>query len=323
MFRNAFFQIVIAVVSCVAAPIASSQTAYPKYPVRIVVPYSAGGATDTATRVFAQGLGKLLGQPFIIDNRPGGGTNIAASIVAHSAPDGYTLYVANFASHGVNKWLFKQLTYDPDKDFVAASIMVQGPMFLIVNPSLPVNSVQELVALAKSRPGKLNYASVGIGSPNHIAGELFRMQTNIDVVHVPYKGAAEADRDLLSGRIDFMFDATAMTHVHAGELKALAVAYSNRWPTEPDIPSMAELGFPGVLATTFFALVAPANTPISVLDKLNEASRVVAQQPETAAILMPIGLLPSTASRTEAVEFLREQGTKWKPVVESSGATVD
>lgn len=301
----------------------AAQLIYPKGPVKIVVPYPAGGAADITTRIFAQRLTELIGQPFIVDNKPGGGTNIAAAIVARSLPDGYTLFVDNFATHGVNKWLYKELPFDPDKDFVAAALMVQGPMFLIVNPLLQVSSVQDLINLAKTKPGKLTYGSVGIGSPNHIVAELFRMHTNINVVHVPYKGSVEANRDLLAGQIDFVFDATAMSLVRAGKLKALAIAHTKRWPSEANIPSMAELGFPGVSVSTFFALVAPTNTPIFILDKLNDAARTIAKEPEVISKLMQIGLIPSTANQKEVVDFLNEQSTKWKPILEASGAKVD
>lgn len=323
MLKVTFFQVVTVVVSCLAAPIVSSQTAYPDKPVRIVVPYAPGGATDSAARVFGQGLGELLGQQFIIDNKPGGGTNIGAAFVAHSAPDGYTLYVANFASNGVNKWLYKKLSYDPDKDFAPVAMMTLSPQFLVVHPSVPVKSVKDLIRLAKTSPGNLTYGSPGIGSPNHIAGELFRMEANIKVVHVPYKGSALSSLGLLRGETDYIFDATAMTYVHAGKLKVLAVAYTKRWPTEPDVPSMAELGFPGVSVEPFFALVAPANTPVSILQKLNDATRTIAKRPDVATKLAPIGVIPIALTLNETADFLREQSTKWAPVVKASGAKVD
>jgi len=321
MFKLRCFQVVAAVVLALAAPATFSQEAYPNRPVKIVVPYPPGGATDVTARIFGQALAELLGQQFIVDNKPGGGTNIAAAFVAHSAPDGYTLYVANFASNGVNKWLYKNLSYDPKKDFAAAAMMVRSPQFLVVTLSLPVNSVADLVRLAKTR--KLTYGSVGIGSPNHIAGELFRMKTNINVVHVPYKGSAPANLGVLGGEVDFMFDTTIMQYVHQGKLKALAVAHTERWPTEPDIPSFAELGYPGIVVAPFFALVAPANTPVSILDKLNEATRTVAKQPDVAAKLAPISVLPFPLTRKETAEFLRDQSTKWEAVVKASGAKVD
>ena len=323
MSRIAFFQVVMVVASCLAVPIASSQTAYPEKSVRIVVPYAPGGATDSVARVFGQGLGELLGQQFIIDNKPGGGTNIGAAFVAHSTPDGYTLYVANFASNAVNKWLYRKLSYDPDKDFAPVALMTLSPMFLVVHPSVPVKSVKELVSLGQKNPGKLTYGSAGIGSPNHIAGELFRMETKIKVVHVPYKGSAMSSLALLGGETDYIFDATAMTYVHAGKLKVLAVAYNKRWPTEPKVPSMAELGYPGVLVEPFFALVAPAKTPVAIRQKLNDATFTVAKRPDSAAKLAPIGVIPTALSLKETADFLRDQGSKWAPIVKASGAVVD
>ncbi len=323
MLKVTFFQIIAVVVSCLAAPIASSQTAYPDRTVKIVVPYPPGGATDTVARVFAQGLGELLGQQFIVENKAGAGTNIGAAFVAQSAPDGYTLYAANFASNAVNKWLYKKLTYDPEKDFAPVAMMTLSPQFLVVHPSVPVKSVKDLVRLAKANPGKLTYGSPGFGSPNHIAAELFRMETGIKVVHVPYKGSALLNLGLLGGEADYVFGTDTMTYVHAGKLKVLAVAYTKRWPTEPDVPSMAELGFPRISVEPFFALVAPANTAVSILEKLNDAARSIAKRPDVATKLAPISAIPVAYTLKETTDFLREQGTKWAPVVKASGAVVD
>ncbi len=319
MFINA----IAVVVWCLAAPIAAAQDAYPDRLVKIVVPYPPGGPTDSAARLFGQGLAELLGQQFIVENRAGGGTNIGAAFVARSAPDGYTLYVANFASHAVNKWLYKKLSYDPDKDFAPVALMTLSPQFLVVHPSVPVKSVRDLVRLAKANPGKLTYGSPGFGSPNHIAGELFRMQTDIKVVHIPYKGSVMSSLALLGGETDYIFDANAMTYVHAGKLKVLAVAYTKRWPTEPGVPSMAELGFPGVSVEPFFALVAPANTPLSIRQKLNDATRAIAKRPDVAAKLAPIGVIPTSLTLSDTANFLRDQSAKWAPVVQASGAKVD
>ena len=323
MFRINFFQSAVLVASCLLAPVAAAQTVFPSKPVRIVVPYPPGGATDSAVRVFADGLTGLLGQQIIVDYKAGGGTNIGAAFVAQSPADGYTLYAANFASNAVNKWLYKKLSYDPDKDFSAVAMMTISPQFLVVHPSVPVKSVKELVSLAKASPGKLTYGSPGIGSPNHIAAELFRMETGIKVLHVPYKGSAMSSLALLGGETDYIFDATAMTYVHAGKLKVLAVAYSKRWPTEPNVPSMAELGFPGVSVEPFFALVAPAATPLAIRQKLNDSTRAVAVRPDVASKLSPIGLIPVAYTLQETADFLRVQGSKWQAVVKASGAVVD
>ena len=323
MYRIGVVQFVALVASCLAAPMASSQSEYPNKPIRIVVPYPPGGATDTAVRVYVDGLTPLLRQQIIVDYRAGGGTNIGASHVAASPPDGYTLYVANFASNAVNKWLYKKLSYDPQKDFAAVAMLTVSPQFLVVHPSVPARSVRDLVRLAKANPGRMTYGSAGIGSPNHIAAELFRMEAGIQAVHVPYKGSAMNSLALLGGEIDYIFDATAMTYVHAGKLKALAVAYTKRWPTEPNLPSMAELGFPRVSVEPFFALVAPANTPLAIRQKLNDAARTVAKQPDVAPKLSPIGLIPLAYTIKETEDFLREQGSKWEAVVKASGAAVD
>jgi tripartite-type tricarboxylate transporter receptor subunit TctC len=322
MPRSAFAALTVVAASCLLLPLAFSQDAYPNKPVRVVVPYSIGGAADVAMRAYAQGLTEFLGVQFVVDNKPSGGSNLAASLVAHAPADGYTLYMANLSSIGINKYLYKELGYDPDRDFAAVSMLARGGMFLIVNLSLPA-SVKEFVQLAQQRPKKLSYASNGIGSASHIVSELFRMHTNVDAVHVPYKGAAEANRDILGGRIDYMFDTTAMALVHAGKLRALAVAYTERWPSELAIPSMAELGYPGVSLVTFYALVAPARTPVAILDKLSVATRAVAQRPVITSVLAVARQLPFVATRQETAAFLREQSTKWGPVVKSSGAKVD
>lgn len=321
--RKTFCKSLALVACCLAVPIASAQTEFPVKPVRIVVPYPPGGATDSAVRVYAEGLTGLLKQQFIVDYRAGGGTNIGAAYVASAPPDGYTLYAANFASNAVNKWLYKKLTYDPQKDFAPVAMMTISPQFLVVHPSVPVKSVQDLVRLAKANPGKFTYGSAGLGSPNHIAAELFRMEAGIKAVHVPYKGSAMSSLALLGGETDYIFDATAMTYVHAGKLKALAVAYTKRWPTEPNIPSMAELGYPGVTVEPFFALVAPANTPLAIRQKLNDATRTVAKRPDIAKKLAPIGLIPLAYTIKETDDFLRDQGSKWAPVVKASGAVID
>jgi tripartite-type tricarboxylate transporter receptor subunit TctC len=317
------FRFAALVVVCLAAPIVSAQTAYPARPIKIVVPYPPGGATDSAVRVFADGMTGLLGQQILVEYRSGGGTNIGAAYVAQSAPDGYTLYAANFASNAVNKWLYKKLAYDPDRDFVPVAMMTISPQFLLVHPSVPAKSVKDLVSLAKASPGKLTYGSPGIGSPNHIAAELFRMETGIKAVHVPYKGSAMSSLALVGGETDYIFDATGMTYVHAGKLRVLAVAYTKRWPTEPQVPCMAELGYPKISVEPFFALVAPAGTPMAIRQKLNDAARTVAKRPEIAPKLSPIGLIPLAYTIKETADFLRDQGSKWGPVVKASGAQVE
>src|SRR5258706_10233271 len=307
-------RIALAAALLLAATPARAQDDYPNRPPRILVPYPAGGVSDNVTRLFAQGLTEKLGKQFIIENKPGAGTNIAAAAVANAAPDGYTFYLANFASHSVNRWLYKNLTYDP-ADFEAAAMFTQGPMILVVHPSLEVDTVQGLVALAKQKPGKLSYATPGIGSPNHIVGELFKTRAGVDMVHVPYKGAADAGADLVAGRIEVMFDATILPMVRAGKVTALAVAFGERWPTEPQFPALGEVGYPNIVLTTYFGLVAPAKTPTAILDKVAAATREIAQRPDIREKVAIMGHIPFVTTRQETAAFLRNENTKWKDIV--------
>jgi len=302
---------------------AQAQDDYPNRPPKIVVPYPAGGVSDNVTRLFAQGLTEKLGKQFVIENKPGAGTNIGAAAVATAAPDGYTFYLANFASHSVNRWLYKSLTYDPAADFEPVVMFTQGPMILCVHPSLEVDTVAGLVDLVKKKPGKLSYGSPGIGSPNHIVMELFKTRTGTDMVHVPYKGAADAGADLVAGRIEVMFDATILPMVRAGKVKALAVAFGERWPTEPQFPALGEVGYPDIVLTTYFGLVAPAKTPTAILDKVAVATREIAQRPDIREKVAIMGHIPFVTTRQETAAFLRNENTKWRDVIAASGAKVE
>ena len=305
----------------VAGVTAQSATSaeYPVKVVKILVPYPAGGATDVLARLFARGLQERLGQPFIIDNKPGAATNIAATQAARAAPDGYTLFLATIASHALNKWSYKKLDYDPD-DLPAIGMLGQNTFYLVVSPAFPANSVQDIIRMAKQRPDGLTYASNGEGSPNHLLGELFRQRAGIKLLHVPYKGSNESNADVKSGRVDFMFDGSAISWVNAGQLKALAVAFPTRWPTQASIPTMAEAGFPDVTISTFFGLVAPANTPSEFLDKLNEALRAFASNnTELEKKMQPMGIVPFITTRQEAADFLKQQSEKWRPIIKAVG----
>lgn len=321
MLKRVVFMLALAV--AVGLQPAYAQAPYPTKPIRIVVPYPPGGATDITTRIFAQGLTELLGQQVYIENKPGAGTNIAAEYVSRAAPDGYTLYVANFASHAVNRWLYKSLPYDPVSDFTAVAMMVRGPMFLCLKPGLNLASVKELVELAKQKPGALTYGSTGNGSPNHLSGELLKFLAKIDVLHVPYTGSAQMYNDLLAGQIDYGFDAAAIRFHREGKLKCIGVASNFRWPTDKDLPTLAESGVPGFDLTSFFGIVGPKGMPQPIVEKLNEAFRNVAQRPETAEKLAVTATIPFPATLTETQDFLREQDTKWAPIVKASGAKVD
>ncbi|MCC7346419.1 MAG: tripartite tricarboxylate transporter substrate binding protein, partial [Variibacter sp.] len=257
-----------AIIMAVSAKPALAQSDYPNRTVRIVVPYGAGGATDVMARLFAKELSARLGQPFIVENRAGAATNIAAATVFRAAPDGYTLLVSTIASNALNKWTYKNLDYDPDA-FVPVAMMGQNTFYLVVPAASPARSVQDLVRMAREKPDGLIYASNGVASPNHLLTELFRQKAGIaNLLHVPFKGSAESNLAVIAGRVDFMFDGSAIQQVIAGQLKALAVAFPQRWPTQGEIPTMGEQGFPDVTISTFFGLVAPPGTPSVVVDRL-------------------------------------------------------
>ncbi len=319
MMRKAALVLLSALVGAGVTAQTTVAAEYPAKVVKILVPYPAGGATDVLARLFARGLQERLGQPFIIENKPGAATNIAATQAARAAPDGYTLFLATIASHALNKWSYKKLEYDPD-EFPAIGMLGQNTFYLVVSPASPANSVQDIVRMAKQRPEGLTYASNGDGSPNHLLGELFRQRTGIKLLHVPYKGSNESNADVKSGRVDFMFDGSAISWVNAGQLKALAVAFPNRWPTQASIPTMAEAGFPDVTISTFFGLVAPANTPSEFLDKLNEALRSFASNnTELERKMQPMGIVPFITTRQEAADFLKQQSEKWRPIIKAVG----
>lgn len=303
-----------------------AQADYPNRPVKIVVPYPPGGPTDGVARLYAKELGDKLGQPFVVENKPGGGTNIGAELVARSAPDGYTLLVVQAASHGVNASLFKNLTFDPIKDFAPVGQMARTAMFLLANKAAPFNSAQELVAYAKANPGKLMYGSQGNGAPGHLAGALLGLKTGIDTVHVPYRGAAPALTDLAGGNIQFAFlsyDGPAQGMVKDGRLKVLAVANSERWPTEPQIPSMAEAGVDNFQVLSFFGLGAPAKTPEPALEKLSKAMLEIGAREDIKKKVVEMGLYPMSMTRPEMTQFIAREVEYWRPVVKAAGITVD
>ncbi|MGQ3003565.1 MAG: Bug family tripartite tricarboxylate transporter substrate binding protein [Hydrogenophaga sp.] len=303
-----------------------AQTDFPNRPVKIVVPYPPGGPTDAVARLYAKELGDKLGQPFVVENKPGAGTNIGAEMVAKSAPDGHTLLVVQAASHGVNPSLFKNLSYDALKDFVPVGQMARTAMFLLANKSAPFNSAKELVAYAKANPGKLMYGSQGNGAPGHLAGALLGLKTGISTVHVPYRGAAPALTDLAVGSIQFAFlsyDGAAQGMVKEGRLKVLAVATPERWPTEAQIPSMAEEGVENFQVLSFFGLGAPAKTPEPALEKLSKAMLEIGARDDIKKKVMELGLYPMSMTRPEMTTFIAREIEYWRPVVKAAGITVD
>lgn len=298
--------------------------AYPEKPVHMVVGFAPGGTTDVAARVVANELSNKLGQSFVVENRPGAGSNLAASLVAKSNPDGYTLFVIPITL-AINQTLYKNLDFHIVNDFAAIARFIQSPNLLVVNPSLPVESVQELVDYAKNNPGKLAFASAGTGGSTHMAGELFKLQAEIDMLHVPYKGSAPAMTDLIGGQVQLSFDnmPSAWPHVQAGRLRALAVTTEERSPSAPDVPTMMESGFPDFKVSAWFGLVAPKGTPQDVIDTLNTAINEVLEMPAVIERFEGLGAAPAPMSPEEFDQFIATEVEVWGEVVEASGASSD
>src|SRR5512144_2335881 len=268
---------------------------YPTKPIRIVVPFPPGGATDLLARAVAQRLTEKWGQAVLVDNRPGAGGNIGSELVAKSAPDGYTLEMGTVGTHSINASLYAKMPYDHVKDFVPIILVAGVPNVLVVNPALPVNSVQELVAYAKANPGKLNFASSGNGTSIHLSGELFKVMAGVQMTHVPYKGSAPALQDLIGGQVQLMFDnlPPSLPQIKAGKLRALAVTTATRSPALPDLPTIAESGLPGFEASSWFGIVAPAGTPPAIVAKLNAEVAKWLASPEAQEKLLALGANPA------------------------------
>ncbi len=300
---------------------AHAQT-YPVKPIKIIVPYTPGGFNDTLARTVGAKLQAAWGQTVTVDNRPGGGTLIGTDAAAKSPPDGYTLFVTPFA-FAVNQSIFRKLPYDPEKDFAPITLAASTPNLLIVSPSLPVNSVKELIALAKAKPGTLNYASTGIGSSNHLSMEKFKQMAGVDITHVPYKGSGPAVTDLLGGQVGVMFDniPNVIQHIKAGKLKALAVTTPTRSPHVPDLPTVSEAGVPGYEVGVWFGFAAPAGTPQPIIDKLNAEIVKALKMPDVKEKFSAQGVDVIGSTPQQFAAHLKDQATKWAKVVKDAGVT--
>jgi tripartite-type tricarboxylate transporter receptor subunit TctC len=306
----------------VGASLAHAQD-YPTQPVRIVVPYAAGGGTDAMARYFAKGLEQRLGQPFIIENRGGSGTTLGAAAVARSAPDGYTILIGTSSTYAIAVSLYKRLSYDPTRDFAPLALLAEVPFVLIVNTSLPVNSVMDLVRLAKGKPGELSYGSGGVGSQHHVNAELFKNVAGIDMRNVSYRGGGPALQDVVAGHIPLMFgDAGQVLElVRAGKVRALAVTTSRRVASMPNVPTMSEAGITGYEANAWQAMVAPAGTPAPVVAKLNKALVDIVNTPETQKHYLDLGIQPKGSTPEELGAYIRSEIARWAKVVEAAGAS--
>ena len=306
------------------APSGHAQT-YPARPVTLVVAFTPAGPSDVLARVLGRKLEELLKQPIVVVNRPGAGGNIGAEAVATAAPDGYTLLMGNNSILATNASLYKKLPYDPEKDFRPISLIGSQPNILVVNPKVPAKSMAELIALAKAKPGALNYASSGIGTAAHLAGALFRAQAGIDIVHVAYKGAAPALQDLIAGQMQMMFATAASVagFVKAGTVRPLAVTSLHRSSFLPELPTVAEQGLPGFEATTWHGLVAPAGTPAAVIDALHDATVKALQDSAVVKSLTDLGVEIAPSTPDEFAKYITAEIPKWAAVVKASGATLD
>ena len=307
------------------APAADAQ-GYPSRPIRLVVPYPPGGPLDIMARAIGQKLAEALGQPVVVDNKPGAGGNIGADLVAKAAPDGYTILMGAVATHAINPTLYPKIPYDPVKDFTPVAMVAVVPNVLVVNPALPVKSVKELIDFAKARPSYLNFASGSTGSTGHLAGELFNALAGVQMVHIPYKGGAPAMADLLAGQVQLMFDnlANALPQVKAGKLRALAVTTAQRSAFAPDLPTLAEAGVPGFDLTTWFGIFLPGNAPRDIVLRLNTEINKALNAPDMKDRLEKMGAEPPANNTPERfAAFIKVEFDKYARVIKASGAKVE
>ena len=300
-----------------SAAAALAQSGFPSHPETLTVGFAPGGGTDTAARIVARKLTENIGQAVVVENRAGAGGNIAAQHIATAAPDGYTIHLTSVGPMTVAPAMEKSLPYDPKRDIAPITIGVVFPNVIVVHKGVPANTLAEFVALAKAQPGKLDYASSGVGGAGHLTGELFKQRAGIDLVHIPYKGGGPAMTDLLGGRVA-MYPAvpsTALPHIQAGKLTALATTGAKRTTLMPDVPTVAESGYPGFEATNWYAFVAPGKTPKEILDYWNREVVKVLNDPSVKAELAKHGLEPQPSTREELARYIDSESEKWGKVV--------
>jgi len=311
-------------VALAAAPQSAWAQKYPARPVKIVVAFTAGGSTDVVARLLSQRFADRMGQPFVIENKPGGGGNIGTEVVVRAAPDGYTLLVDSVGPIAVNPTLYSKLAYDPQTDLVPIAYICNVPNVLVVPSSLGVKTMEQLIAYAKAHKGEMNYASTGVGTSAHLSSYMLASRAGFEATHIPYKGA-EALKDLLTGRVQFMFATipSVIAHIRAGTLVAIAVSSPHPSRSLPGVPTVAELGFPGFEAGSWFGLFAPRGTPADVVARLNEETNEIIKEPAIEKRLVDEGADPIGGTPAEFGAFVKSETDKWRVVVRESGAKVD
>jgi len=307
------------------AGIAAAQSAYPTKPVRIVVPFPPGGPADSLARIVGDKLSQSLGQPFVIENKPGAGGNIGMEQGAKAAPDGYTLTLAPAGNLTIAPSLYSKLPYDPAKDYVPISVLATVPNILITAPTVPARTLRDLITLAKARPGTLNFASPGNGSGAHLAGELFKRMAGIDIVHVPFSGVGPAMSAILSGNVQIFFaqSSAALPYIKTGKVTALGVASAKRIASAPELPTMAEAGLPDFEVTSWYALVAPAGTPAAIIDRLNAETVKALASAEVRERLATLGVEPVGNSPSEFATMQKNEATRWAKLAKEANLHVD
>jgi tripartite-type tricarboxylate transporter receptor subunit TctC len=311
----------VAVVFAIVCTGPALAQAWPAKPIRLMVPFPPGGSTDIVARIVAQKLGERLGQPLVIENRGGAGGTIGTALIAKAAPDGYTLQIASTSTHVVAPSVYAKLEYDAVKDFAPVGLMAVSPYLLVVNPALPAKSLQELVALARKQPGKLNYASAGIGSTTHLAMEMLKSASNTYMLHIPYNGNGPAGTALISGQVEILFGSlpALLGYAKSGRARALAVGTPKRSPSLPEVPTVAELGYPGFDASLWLALMAPAGTPPAIVERLNKELNALVTAADTKEAFDKAGTEPLYGSPADLAKMIRDGVPKYAAIVKAAG----
>lgn len=307
-----------AITSALINPLTSSaQSNYPNKPINFIVPYGAGGGADSRSRQIAQKMSVILGQPIIVDNKPGAGGNIGTEFISRAAPDGYTIGMGNFAPMAVNKTLFGNLRYDPERDITPITLIEKGPLVLVVNPNSPYKTVKEIVDAAKAKPGELTFSSGGIGGSHQLSAELFKQSAGIDMIHVPYKSGSAGLTDLMAGNVTMMFDQmySAMPSIKAEKLRPIAITSKKRSPLLPNVPSFAEAGYPKVEVLNWQGVIAPKGTPKAIIDKLNAAANEALKDPQLRELMLSQGNEIGGGTPADFAALIKSESAKWSAVV--------